>query len=227
MLGAAGVALAFGNVAPWVLRRPLQYEVAIAAAFCFLQAGLLLALTGAFRDRPDWRRLGGASLCLGLAFMSRPPLGIGAAALVALLVWWRRSGELAPGPPTRRAAMILLGPFAACVIAFAVFNAVRFGSPANFGIKDQLAGDQSQDQRAVRGRRISGPGSGTTCWRLCAGGSSSRSCSSTAARAHRSHSPPGTSPPSRPRGCCRACRYRFGSCSSHRGRCATGHENSA
>jgi hypothetical protein len=125
------VALALGDVAPFVLRRPSVYEVAVSSGFCFLFAGLWLTASGWFRERPSWWRLGLGSLCFGLAFAARPNAGIGILAGVAV-PWtvWR-------GAPDRgeraRAAAILLGPFVAVFVAHLVYNALRFSGPLDFG----------------------------------------------------------------------------------------------
>jgi hypothetical protein len=139
-LAAATVFLAFGNSLPFALRRPSFYEVAIACALCFVMLGLWLLVTGWFGPRPSRRRLAGASLCFGLALMSRPTLG--ALAIVPLgmaLAAWRRAAW--PEGVTRRQALVaLLVPFVACGLLLAAYNVARFGSPTEFGVKYQLAG---------------------------------------------------------------------------------------
>ena len=83
----AVVALAFSNVAPFILRRPAVYEVAISAGYCFVFVGLYLLASGALAERPSLPRLGLGSLSLGLAWGCRPPLLlVGATASRALLV---------------------------------------------------------------------------------------------------------------------------------------------
>jgi hypothetical protein len=133
----AVVALALSNVAPFVLRRPAVYEVAISAGYCFVFAGLYLLASGALRERPSLPRLGLGSLCLGLAGGCRPHLlVVGAAAVVCW--WWLTRGK---DRTTRlRLGAVLGGPFVVCVAALLIYNVARFHSPTEFGQTYQLAG---------------------------------------------------------------------------------------
>lgn len=81
----AVLCLGLSNVAPYILRRPLQYEVAIASGYCFLFGGLYWLMAGVLAA-PDtrWWRLALGSLFLGLAVGSRPHLIL--AGLVGRLV---------------------------------------------------------------------------------------------------------------------------------------------
>jgi hypothetical protein len=138
--GAAG--LAFGSAIPFALRRPAQYEVALTAGACFLAAGLYLLACGVLRPVPRYRILAIGSLCLGFAFNARPPLLLGGGVLIVLVfvLAWRRE-ELCVS--RRRIAVVLLGPFAACLLLTGVYNYQRFGSPGQYGVKYQLAGVES------------------------------------------------------------------------------------
>jgi hypothetical protein len=139
MLGAVGVALAFGNALPFTLRRASMYELAIAAGFCFLFIALYLVLTGLPQNgAPRWRRLALASLSVGLAVGCRPTAIVG---VVALLVLTFVLARRAPGGRRAQAriAAILLGPAAAIGILIAVYNVARFGSPLEFGTNYILA----------------------------------------------------------------------------------------
>jgi hypothetical protein len=133
----AVVALALSNVAPFILRRPAVYEVAISAGFCFVFAGLYLLATGTLAERPNLWRLGLGSLCLGLAGGCRPHLLLVGGA-VALCWWWLAWRK---DRATRlRLAAVLGVPLLVCVAALLVYNAVRFHSPTEFGQTYQLAG---------------------------------------------------------------------------------------
>jgi hypothetical protein len=142
VLGAC--VLALGTAIPFMLRRPAIYEVAIASGAAFMMAALYLLALGLFRQgAPRRGRLAGASLCAGLAFGSRPPLLVGAAAFVAVaIVLWRRP---AMTPRSRRSLMLaLLGPLAVCIVLIGAYNFERFGAPTQFGIPYQLAGADQQ-----------------------------------------------------------------------------------
>jgi hypothetical protein len=137
MLGAAAVALAAGNALPFTLRRVAVYEVAITAGFCLSFIALYLVITGLQNGvRP--RRLILASLLVGLAVGARPTMIVwGLGLLVIAVVLARRT-------PVRRERLriagMLLGPMAVAGILLMVYNQLRFGSPAEFGQKYQLAG---------------------------------------------------------------------------------------
>jgi hypothetical protein len=140
MLVAAACALAFGTAIPFLLRRPAIYEVAIASGACFMMAALYLLTRGLLDEHgPRTWLLALASLCAGLAFASRPPMLLAAVpfAVVAVAIW--RSNRL-PSARRRRTVIALLAPVAACIALIGAYNAQRFGSPAQFGVKYVLAG---------------------------------------------------------------------------------------
>jgi hypothetical protein len=137
MLGAATVALAFGNALPFTLRRIAIYEVAITAGLCFSFIALYLVITG-LRDGVRLGRLAGASLMVGFAVTSRPPMIVWALGLVVVAaVLWRRT-------PDRRTRLqttgVLLGPVVVLGILLMLYNALRFGSPTEFGQSYMVAG---------------------------------------------------------------------------------------
>ncbi|HEX5922499.1 MAG TPA: hypothetical protein VFY45_01625 [Baekduia sp.] len=137
MLGAATVALAFGNALPFTLRRVAVYEVAITAGLCLSFIALYLVITG-LRDGVRLGRLGAASLLVGLAVGARPTMIVWALGLVVVAaVLYRRT-------PDRRARAqivgVLLGPVVVVGILLMLYNVARFGSPMDFGQKYQLAG---------------------------------------------------------------------------------------
>jgi hypothetical protein len=139
---AGVVALAFDNVAPFLLRRPTVYEVAIAAGSCFATAGLYFLFTGTLRERLSLTRLALGSLCMGLAVGARPPQLLAGATTLVLLVFLIRAGTLADRRERLRAAAALLGPIAVCGVLLLIYNRMRFDSFTEFGQKYQLAGDE-------------------------------------------------------------------------------------
>jgi hypothetical protein len=137
MLGAAAVALAFGNALPFTLRRVAVYEVAIMAGFCLSFIALYLVITG-LRDGVRPRRLAAASLLIGLAVGSRPTMLVWALGLVVLAAVLHRRE---PGRQQRmQTVAVLLGPVTCVGILLLAYNALRFGSPMEFGQKYQLSG---------------------------------------------------------------------------------------
>jgi hypothetical protein len=139
VLPAGALLLGVANLGPYLLRRPEVYEVAISGALCFATAALLLfALAGLRERRAPWL-LAGGSLCAGLAFGCRPNIGLVVAGAAFVLVWWRRAGLLRSRAVRNRMVALGLGPFGLCVALVGIYNAVRFGSPADFGLQHQLA----------------------------------------------------------------------------------------
>lgn len=140
LLSVGSLGIALSNVAPFLLRRPSQYEAAISAGYCFEMLGLLLVATAALASRPRLRRLALGSFCLGLAVGGRPTLAVGGLAAVAAAIYFVRAGRRRVGVVS--AALV---PLVVCGLLLAAYNDVRFGSPTEFGQRYQLAGyDQTK-----------------------------------------------------------------------------------
>jgi hypothetical protein len=130
----AVIGLALSNTVPFLLRRPAQYEVAIAGGYCFVMAGLLLIVAATAARPARWWRLALGSLLLGLAIAARPSLvvaGVVPVAAAACLIKRR-------GAPYRVLVPALL-PVVLCGLALAAYDQVRFHSPTEFGQHYQLA----------------------------------------------------------------------------------------
>ena len=139
-LGLATAALALCNVAPFLLRRPDVYELAISSAYCFTMLGAyLLASGGLSTPRRPWR-LGLGSLSIGLAFGGRPDLVFAGLFLVALLAYVVRKDHLRGRTELLRWGSLILGPCAVIVLLVLAYNYARFGSPLENGTSYQLAG---------------------------------------------------------------------------------------
>lgn len=128
------VALGLASLAPVLLRRPQMWELPIAAGYFFAMAALGCLWRCLHAERRGTLWLLGASLALGLAVASRPPYLFASPLLLAplLLRWWRErtiswSGLLA-----------VTLPMAAIGALMALHNALRFGSPFEFGQAYQL-----------------------------------------------------------------------------------------
>lgn len=131
------LALAFGDLCPFLLRgAPGVSQVAQATAMALVTGAMLLLALAAGRSRPHLAWFAGAGLALGLAFGCRPPLALtiaGAVVVVAAMARDREGGRARP-------LAALLVPFAACLVAYGVYNAVRFDNPLEFGLRYQLGG---------------------------------------------------------------------------------------
>jgi hypothetical protein len=143
---AALVAVGLGDAMPFLLRTPETYEVAIAAGACFTSAALYLFATGALGSAgPRPWHIAGGSLCAGLAFGSRPPMGIVVLVGVgAVAASWRSGALRAAGDRVGLAAAALV-PFGACAGAVAAYNWLRFDSPLEFGLRYTLTGFDIHD----------------------------------------------------------------------------------
>jgi hypothetical protein len=137
-------ALGFVNVAPFIMRRPSVYEVAISSGYCFLFAGLYFLATGVLREKPSLWRLGAGSLSLGLATGSRYDLAVVAVALVAVVLWFLRARLRGWSRDALRLAAVAAGPLAACLLLLAAYNYARFDSLTEFGLQYQLAGVETR-----------------------------------------------------------------------------------
>jgi hypothetical protein len=134
VLIAGTLALALSNIAPFLLRRPAQYEVAISGALALEMAGLWLVCSATLSERRRRSKLAVGSLLLGLAVAARPTMGVGVLVLVAGACHLIKQGGV------RRAVLAqCFVPFLVCCTLLGAYNVARFGSPGNFGNKYQLA----------------------------------------------------------------------------------------
>jgi hypothetical protein len=132
VIASAGLALT--NVAPFMLRRPAVYEVAISAGYCFEMAGILLIVRAVLASPPSRRQLALGSLCLGLAVGARLSLAAGGAVALAAAIYLIRRRD-------QRYTVLIpaLVPVLVCALLLAAYNDARFGSFSNFGEQYQLA----------------------------------------------------------------------------------------
>lgn len=138
-LGVASIG--FSNVCLFNLRRPAVYEVATTAGLAFsCLAALLVAVALARKGAPSRAASSGAGLCVGLALLSRPTLGILGVGVLGLAAWLRWRERRAGVPIRQGAAAALVAPFALCVLIWLIYNDARFGSPLETGYRYQLTG---------------------------------------------------------------------------------------
>lgn len=138
-LFAGAVALGFANLGPYLLSRPLQYEVAIAAGTFFVWLAALCFVAAIWSSR-KLLLLGLGSLSVGLAVGCRATLALAMAmALPALWSLWRD----APSRSARLRTLAALAiPCGVILVALAAYNAVRFDSLTEFGTRWQLSDPQ-------------------------------------------------------------------------------------
>lgn len=148
MEGLAYLTLGLANVAPFILRAPYVYEVAIAGGCFFLTGSAWFFASASDGGAPCIRRLALGGLFLGLALGCRPNLLV-AVPFLPLLAWPALREDRARRAP---AALAVLVPFVLCLGLLGLYNALRFGSPLEFGARYQLAGMRPiawRDPRAI------------------------------------------------------------------------------
>jgi len=136
MEGLAYLTLGLANVAPFILRVPYVYEVAIAGGYFFLTGSAWFFASAGDGGDACVRRLSLGGLFLGLAVGCRPNLLV-AVPFLPVLAWPALRGDR---ERRSRAALAVLAPLGLCVLLLGVYNALRFGSPLEFGARYQLAG---------------------------------------------------------------------------------------
>jgi hypothetical protein len=136
MEGLAYLTLGLANVAPFILRAPFVYEVAIAGGYFFLTGSAWFFASASDGGGACIRRLFLGGLFLGLAVGCRPNLLV-AVPFLPVLAWpaLREDRER-----RARAALAVVAPLGLCVLLLGIYNALRFGSPLEFGARYQLAG---------------------------------------------------------------------------------------
>lgn len=123
------VLFGFSNFAPFVLRRPAVYEVAVSSGFFYSVGALYWLLRGIEGQRPRQVFLALASLFLSLAVGSRPHHVLAAPVLLAAFVYLVRRPEARP----RATALSLGGPLTLCLASLLFYNYARFGAWFEFG----------------------------------------------------------------------------------------------
>jgi hypothetical protein len=131
---------AFATMIPFALRRSLMYEASITCGYFLTGAFFLTIYRGAFRGalKPGWILASGTAL--GLVFLCRPNLTICIlTTIVVCFLYVKRSSR--PRISIQQLLALAFGPLLICIAAQAYYNFVRFGSPADFGLRYQLTVD--------------------------------------------------------------------------------------
>lgn len=134
------VTLGLCQFVPFLLSRPIVYETAIAAGYCFLMGGLLFFFRAVTENRhATWQPLV-AGVFLALATASRPNYApsVLTLAFCYLIFLWSRSRMI--GQVIRNDSFYLfVGPMIVAAMAMGWYNFIRFGSPFEFGIRYMLS----------------------------------------------------------------------------------------
>jgi hypothetical protein len=134
----AAAVLVCSTTVPFLLRGPRVYEEALTSGFCFVMAGVYLAVRTITQRRASLGRLALMSLCFGLAAGSRPSLIATALLIVPVYLTLRRTR------PRGQMLAALAGPCGACLLLLLAYNVARFGNPLEVGQSYQLAGYNPQ-----------------------------------------------------------------------------------
>ncbi|WP_419419399.1 hypothetical protein ACNVED_12905 [Legionella sp. D16C41] len=133
-LGFMGALLGFTNGAPFLLSRPLVYEIAIASAFCFMSLALFFLYKITHQNKTKDIVL--FSLCLSLCVAGRPHFVIICFFLLcALLLYLLKHAN----KPVLTLITALFIPAIAVGFMLALYNYLRFGSIWDFGHFWQLS----------------------------------------------------------------------------------------
>ena len=144
--GALGIlVLGLGTHVLALERRPMVWELPIAAGFAFAMLALVAA-QAAIDGRRPLTALGLAGLCLGLAVASRPPTLFGGALLLAPL-WLLIRRDPPPGRNGWRYVVAASAGLVLCGAAVLAHNYARFDQPLEFGQNFQLTSARELSNR--------------------------------------------------------------------------------
>jgi len=114
------------------------YQVSISCGYMLMMLTLAAIWCALHRPEQRCRWLMVASVTYGLAVGARPSLLLGAVILlVPVIQSWREPRKLS-------ALLAAVGPITLIGLGLMVYNALRFGSPFEFGLRYQLATDRPQ-----------------------------------------------------------------------------------
>jgi tetratricopeptide (TPR) repeat protein len=142
VLAAGTLAFGLATYAPFVLARIDVYEVAISCGYALT----MLALAAIWKALHESKRtcwwLATASLAYGLAVGARPSLLFGAVILLMPVAQaWRERRMLLAPLLAATVPMTLIG------LGLMLYNALRFDSPLEFGLRYALSGDRPSTVR--------------------------------------------------------------------------------
>jgi hypothetical protein len=140
----AVMACGLANPLPFLLGRAWVYEAAILGAQAALLAGVAAVIAALDRPRPSAARLLAAGGLLAFAVACRATTALPVLGVLAIVVWElpRRAGG-ARG--AIRPFACLAAPVVTTLLALASYNAARFGTPLETGLRYQLGEFRAPD----------------------------------------------------------------------------------
>ena len=134
VMAACAIALGLATSVPVLLSRCDVYEVPISCGYMLAMLALGAVWCALHKPERGWQWLVAASLAYGLALGARPTLLLGAAILlVPVIRAWRERRRLWPLLIAAAGPILLIG------LGVMLYNALRFDSPFEFGVRYQLA----------------------------------------------------------------------------------------
>jgi len=137
VLTACALALGLATAVPVLLSQSDVYEVPISCGYMLTMLALGAIWCALHEPERRCRWLAVASLVYGLALGARPSLLFGASILLVPVAQARREG-----PPMGARLLAAMGPIMFIGFGLMLYNSLRFGSPFEFGIHYQLAGER-------------------------------------------------------------------------------------
>src|SRR5215510_1209413 len=133
------VIFGFCNFAPFILRRPMFYELAIAAGYCFYFTSAYCLITGVLRPQRSYSLLVLGGTTLGLAVGARPNYLFAAIATLSALTYVLLASSGARVAQLKSVLVVML-PFSCVITSLLAYNYVRFDRFSEFGQKYILTG---------------------------------------------------------------------------------------
>jgi tetratricopeptide (TPR) repeat protein len=133
VVAACALALGLATGVPVILSRCAAYEVAVSCGYMLTMLALGAIWCALHEPERRWRWLAAASVAYGLAVGARPSLLFGAVILLLPVVQaWRERRQV------WAVLMAAISPIVLIGLGLMVYNARRFGSPFEFGLRYQL-----------------------------------------------------------------------------------------
>ena len=120
---------------PFIVARPDVYEASLLAGQCFLFSGIWACFSGITNPRRRTLFFVTAGVMWGMAFGSRAPNIVPVPFIISATLYYLWTKQDRSVASVIRNALRLGLPFSAFVVAFGIYNYLRFDSPFEFGTK--------------------------------------------------------------------------------------------
>ena len=142
VVAACALALGLATGVPMLLSQSDVYEVAISCGYMLTMVALATIWCALHEPERRWQWLAVASVAYGLAVGARPSLLFGAVILLVPVAHaWRERQQV------WAVLIAALGPILLIGLGLMLYNALRFDSPFEFGMRYQLGAEQLATQQ--------------------------------------------------------------------------------